>query len=340
MSAFLKGLAKFFQSLLELLKLLPTLITELGSFLKSLWRALRHCFHRPSRDKCCYDLPGVYKRPDPMIYSQYWLMKQGLAVSWDNPDIQLYDTTGNPASPSDLNPDQDYKVVVRCWNNSYGAGVPNLPVYLSYLSFGVGVTSTPIPPPNSTTLGVKGSATCPAFVSYIWHTPSMPGHYCLQAQLVCADDANPDNNLGQKNVHVGKLASPAMFGFAVQNQASVRRRFQLEADMYQLPALASCVDEPAPPREGGRLAESQARWKRALRTQGYGMFPVTAAWKVVMSVSEFELGPQETRQINISITPAGGVFTGLQPFNIHGFATPPNGTRTLAGGVTLYVQGT
>jgi hypothetical protein len=239
-----------------------------------------------------------------------------------------------------LNPDQDYKVVVRCWNNSYDAGVPILPVYLSYLSFGVGVTSTPIPPPNSTTLGVKGSATCPAFASFIWHTPLLPGHYCLQAQLVCADDANPDNNLGQKNVHVGRLASPATFAFAVQNQASVRRRFQLEVDMYRFPTLASCADEPAPPREGGRLAESQSRWKRALSTQGYGMFPVTAAWKVVMSVSEFELGPQETRQINVSIAPASGASTGLQPFNIHGFATPPNGARTLAGGVTLYVQGT
>src|ERR1700687_2116058 len=31
----------------------------------------------------------VYKRPDPLIYAQYFLRSQGLAVTWDNPDIWL-----------------------------------------------------------------------------------------------------------------------------------------------------------------------------------------------------------------------------------------------------------
>src|SRR5215471_1251341 len=318
MLAFLKGLSRFFLALLELLKLLPTLITKLGAFLRALWRAFRQCFRRPPRDKCCWDLPGIYKRPDPMIYAQYWLMSQGLAVTWDNPDIRLFDMAGNPASPFDLTPDQDYQVEVQCWNNSYDAGVPLLPVYLSFLTFGIGVTSTPIPPVKTTTLGVKGGIDCPAFVKFIWHTPPVPGHYCLQALLICGDDANPFNNLGQKNVHVGKMMSPATFSFAVQNQAPVRRRFQLEADMYGLPKLGSCNDEPRPPRKGGRLAESQARWKRALETQRYGMFPVTAAWNLTMSASEFELDPQEVRQIDVTIEPTGGAFAGSQAFNIHG----------------------
>ena len=30
--------------------------------------------------------PDVYRRADPMIYSQFYLMEQGLAVTWDNPD--------------------------------------------------------------------------------------------------------------------------------------------------------------------------------------------------------------------------------------------------------------
>jgi hypothetical protein len=340
MSAFLKGLAKFLPALLEVIKLLPTLFSKLGAFLKSVWRAVRNCFHRPPRNSCCHDLPGIYKRPDPMIYAQYWLMSQGLAVTWDNPDIQLYDMTGNPASPSDLNPNQDYKVVVRCWNNSYDAGVPFLPVYLSYLTFGIGVTSTAIPPLKTVTLGAKGTGTCPAFADFVWHTPSLPGHYCLQAQLECWDDANPNNNLGQKNVHVGKLASPAMFSFAVQNNASVRRQFELETDMYQLPTLALCGEEPSPPRTGGRLAESKQRWARALSVQSYGQFPVLSAWNVTMSENVFELEPMQIKQISVSIEPTSGIFAGMQAFNIHGFATPANGPRTLAGGVTLNVQGT
>ncbi len=31
----------------------------------------------------------IYRRPDPLIYDQYYLMAQGIAVSWDNPDIHV-----------------------------------------------------------------------------------------------------------------------------------------------------------------------------------------------------------------------------------------------------------
>ena len=30
-----------------------------------------------------------YRKPDPLIYDQYFLMSLGLAVTWDNPDIEL-----------------------------------------------------------------------------------------------------------------------------------------------------------------------------------------------------------------------------------------------------------
>src|SRR5258706_185950 len=43
------------------------------------------------RTKRCQVIPPfIYKRPDPLIYSQTYLLAQGLAVTWDNPDIQLY----------------------------------------------------------------------------------------------------------------------------------------------------------------------------------------------------------------------------------------------------------
>src|SRR5262249_14617037 len=159
--------------------------------------------HRPPRGGCCLDIPpGTHVRADPMIYDQYFLMKMGLSVTWDNPDIQLFDMVGNPVSPEGLTPNTDYRVNIRVWNNSDDGPAPNLPVSLSYLSFGIGATSTPVGS-ASTDLGVKGSAHCPAFVDIVWHTPATPGHYCLQALLNWADDANPDNNLGQKNTQVG-----------------------------------------------------------------------------------------------------------------------------------------
>ena len=211
-------------------------------------------------------------------------------------------------------------------------------MYLSFLSFGIGITSTPIGV-TTTHLGVKGSSQCPATPRFIWHTPSIPGHYCLQGLLVWADDANPFNNLGQKNTQVGTMQSPAEFSIPVHNQAGVRRRFEIEADMYQLPVLPPCSDQPVGRLKEGRYAESKARWDQALRTQAYGMFPATSAWKVSINPAAFELAAYETVTVAVAIE-AVDPFVGIQPFNIHAFASIPGGPPMLAGGVTLLAQAT
>jgi hypothetical protein len=337
MNNILKGFLLSFKAFVELLKLLPTLVTKLLQFLCDLWRALKRGCHRPPRGGCCVNLPpGVHVRADPMIYDQYFLISMGLAVTWDNPDIQLFDTNGNLVSPYDLNPNTDYKVVVRIWNNSYDAPAAGLPVILSFLSFGIGISSNPVGA-TSVNLGVKGSPRCPAFANFVWHTPATPGHYCLQAALVWPDDANPFNNLGQKNTQVGKTQSPAVFSIDVQNQATVRMHFDIEVDTYQLPELPPCAERQHPPKQG-RYAESRARWDAALRMQRYGSFPVAPEWNVSVNPSAFDLAPNASTKISVSVEPATTAFVGTQLFNIHGFASPSGGPRALAGGVTLYVQ--
>jgi hypothetical protein len=339
---FLRGLAHFFIALVALLRLFPTILAKLPQFLCGGWDSLRKGFRRPPRGGCCLELPpNVHVSPDPMIYDQYYLMSQGLAVTWDNPDILLSDMLGNPVTPDDLAADQDYQVTVRAWNGSYGAPAANLPIQLSFLSFGIGITSTPIGG-AVTNLGVKGSTRCPAFVTIVWHTPAVPGHYCLQALLVWPDDANPANNLGQKNTQVRAMRSPATFTVAVQNQANVVRRFELEMDTYQLPRLPACTEEPAVQaatlKTEGRYAESRARWDAALRTQGYGMFPVSNHWTISIMPREFDLAPGKITSVVVAIEHVG-LFAGTQAFNLHGFASPPTGPRQLVGGVTLNVQG-
>ena len=75
--------------------------------LKGREKALGHSRRgRPLRcaPRCATIPPEVYKRADPLIYSQTYrtyLMEQGLAVTWDNPDIKLYDN-GVPVSSSQL----------------------------------------------------------------------------------------------------------------------------------------------------------------------------------------------------------------------------------------------
>jgi hypothetical protein len=292
---------------------------------------------------CCLNLIDATVRPDPLIYSQPYLMAQGLAVTWDNPDIELFDN-GVAVPSSALKPDHDYDVRVRVWNGSYNSAAINLLVHLSFLTFGIATTSTPVGVNTIPMLGAKGTAAQPATVTFRWHTPAQAGHYCLQAFLDCPEDANPANNLGQENVLVGELASPAKFRFAVRNTAAMQRAILFEADTYELPTRTPCSDEYEHQFGEGsfpsRLAESRGHWAWALRTQPYGAFPVPDDWSVSIDPSRIVLARAEERTVEVTIEPSGPAFSGSKAFNIRGFAVSPDGSaRQPIGGVTLHVSG-
>jgi hypothetical protein len=322
-----------------LLFLTPSYWKRFWLSMVALFRAICSLFHRRRSARhedtgCCIDLPpDVYKRADPLIYSQYYLMAQGLAVTWDNPDIDIFDGAALITGP--LLANHRYRVRVRIWNGSYDAPAVGVGVTLSYLSFGAQTVSHPVGS-TSVNLGAKATTNCPAFAEFGWTTPPDGGHYCLQAQLTWADDANPDNNLGQKNVTVAMAQSPAEFEFVVRNEASVTRRFVLEADCYALPRLRPCEEEPhgrdeRPPR----LVESKRRWATALREQGYGGFPVPSDWSVRILPETLSLAPREEASVQVLIEPADPAFRGSKTFNIHAFAISESGIRDMAGGVTL-----
>src|SRR5271169_933239 len=122
-------------ALVELWRLLCHLLKQ--------WCGRRHKRKVPSRHRCIPINNPAFVRPDPMIYDQYYLTRLGLAVTWDNPDIQLY-LNGTPVSSSLLFPGTTYEVVAQIWNNSTDAPVVGMPVAFSFLEFGVGTTSVPI----------------------------------------------------------------------------------------------------------------------------------------------------------------------------------------------------
>jgi hypothetical protein len=131
-----------------------------------------HRFAAYKTDNCQHVPAHIYKRPDPMIYSQQYLMSKGLAVTWDNPDIHL-ELGGVPVDSHDLKPNTTYDVIARIWNNSLDAVVVNMPVEFSYLSFGIGTTKTHIET-TAVDVGVKGAPGCPAFARVPWTTPTWP----------------------------------------------------------------------------------------------------------------------------------------------------------------------
>lgn len=299
---------------------------------------------RPLRcsPRCVTIPPDVYKRADPMIYSQFYLMEQGLAVTWDNPDIQLYEN-GVPVPSASLKADTVYDVVATVYNNSTDAPAVGLPVEFAFQSFGVGAVLTPIGT-NVIDLPVKGAPQHPARAKIPWRTPATPGHYCLKVRLVWPDDANPKNNLGQENTNVGIAASPAVFKFAVRNEDTIRKHTHMTADAYVIPRPLDCREKPSKQDSDRRHAthrrqdvfvppsEQEADWTLARVRHGPAAFPIPARWSVDIQPVEFDLNPGAAQEVRVSIEPPGD-FRGERSFNVNAL----QGTNLL-GGVTLTVK--
>ncbi len=286
----------------------------------------------------CRPIPApVYRRPDPMIYSQSWLLSQGIAVTWDNPDIHL-EKDGVPVPSSALLANTEYDVVARIWNGSNSAPAVNLPIRFSYLSFGIGTLRHRLnetgPDEARIDLPVNGAPGHPAFARIKWRTPAVAGHYCLQAEAIWADDANPANNMGQENTNVKPLNSPhAAFTFPLRNDSHWERTLRLELDAYGIPEQRPCE----PDRQVGTpaLSESEVAEHRreALARHGRDVFPVPDGWHVTLEPREVPLRPGAEQMVSVDVVAPDG-FRGRQALNVNAF----DGAR-LVGGVTLYVDG-
>lgn len=284
-------------------------------------RLCRWCKRRgrdlpPAPDRHCFPIAEPsFLRPDPTIYDQYWLTNLGVAVTWDNPDIQLY-RGGTPVDSANLEAGVSYMITARVWNNSTEAPVIDLPVRFSFLEFGIGTTSHPVGVTAIPVLGVQGGPDHPAFATMPWTTPTTPGHYCIQVGLEPVDDTNLDNNLGQENTNVGVAHSPAVFDFTLANVDTKTHRYRFEVDAYVLGDRSSCDKAPA---------ERLDRHRRAHH-------PLPAGWAVAISPEAPSLDPSATTNISVTVEPPPG-WSGTQAVNVNAFN--PN---QLAGGVTLIVK--
>jgi hypothetical protein len=297
---------------------------------------IESCFkdkdHRVKKKSCTHISHPSFKRPDPMIYDQYYLMSLGLAVSWQNPDIKILQNGIPVASAYDLQTSTTYKIVATIYNASTTGIVHNMPVRFSYLSFGAGTVSNPIPGPYPTvTLGVKGTPQGVATAELDWTTPATPGHYCIQVSFSWFDDLNPGNNLGQENTQVLQAASPVAISFQLRNSARVRRQFRFELDTFQILQPPVC---PATATTGTRRKKTQkgiisgSVRQRNSRANN----PLPPGWNVAFNPAEPVLEPDEQITINGVINPPD-TFHGTLPLNVHAFSE-----AALAGGMTFIVN--
>ena len=255
--------------------------------------------------------PDIYRRADPCIYSQRYLLEQGLAVTWDNPDIQLFEN-GNPVSSSSLEADTEYEIRATIWNNSTKAPAVGLGVEFFFHDFGIGPQPIAIGS-DTVTLPVKGAPGHPTTATALWRTPKEEGHYCLKVQLHWPDDANPKNNLGQENTNVAAAQSPAVFRFPVRNADTVRRVLRLIADAYEIPAPIDCREKPkksSSDRRHPELAvpplyqpytEQPPDWAWARSRHGRAAHPIPQGWRVEIAPDTLDLAADETRQVEVTL---------------------------------------
>jgi hypothetical protein len=275
--------------------------------------------NKPPPSNCHCVCPPALKKPDPFLYSQFYLLSQGKPVVWSNRDIHIFQGMVL-VDPDDLQAGITYTVAATIWNGSPDVPVPDLKVNFSYLSFGMGVQSNAIGA-TTTDLGVKGlpASGCPAFAYMPWTTPSAPGHYCIQVLLEPPDDYNWLNNLGQLNTHVAQAQSPAIFKFLVGNHVGPRTRpVHFTTDTYTIPPLPRCED----------VAKNAGR----PRVVSDYAPPVPEGWTVALTPADLQLAAGEEQEVIAEITPPDG-FVGTMPFNVTGWDN--NGP---VGGVTLIVE--
>lgn len=308
--------------------LIPALIAVLRAILAFLKGLFGKRGEEPFTMSSCVPINHPnFKRPDPLIYDQYYLMSLGLAVTWQNPDIETLQGGVPVASTFELQPATTYTVRARIWNGSTSGVCGDMLVFFSYLSFGVGTQSHPIGQ-TAVNLGVKGSASCPAFASMNWTTPSVPGHYCVQVSFVWPDDLNPYNNLGQENTEVVMVASPGVFSFALRNASAERKAFRFAADTFTIGPQPLCSDQRVRGKSGVQKGVSSLTRSRNSRASN----PLPAGWAIAFAPDAPTLNPGDQIDVTVTVTPPDA-FKGDQPINVHTFSG-----STFIGGVTVTLR--
>lgn len=154
---------------------------------------------------------------DLYTYDQWanstWHLHSGDNPTWNNPEIQLYDSTGNPVESNNLTVGHNYTIRAKIHNDT-DFRANNVVVTFKWANFGVGQSERDWQDIDIDTLDVPAHRVEEAEVN--WAPPST-GHLCILVDIYHVEDINEDNNMGQENTHVGPTSSPAKVPLMVGN---------------------------------------------------------------------------------------------------------------------------
>lgn len=343
----MKGLLNATLHLLkEIFNALPKLIAAILTVVRRICE-----LHRRSDGKQrmhCLPIPsGVYLRPDASIYSQRYLMSLGMAVTWDNPDVNLTDGLGNVVGSHDLQPSTSYQITATIHNRSNDAPVPppaGMPVIFSLLRFGVlGTTVQTIGSTVVDHLPVRGAPGEPVHASITWVTPPVPGHYCIQIEAVVPDDANQLDNVGQHNTVIRGVhhAEALALKIPVRNALQGARTFSVQLHSYRLPAeplirkgLGGRLQRRSPSHESSpeQRESDSSLLARVVAVNRADLFPPPPEWNPDISHRRLTIQPDQTVELEFTATVPSSAPAGFrQPFHVAVFE---ESSKLPIGGVT------
>lgn len=164
---------------------------------------------------------------DLWLYDQWnagtWSVNPGDNPTWNNPDIQLYDSNGIPVDSSNLQVGQPYTVRVTV-RNAAGYDAPNTNVVYQWENYGAGGPWQAFANPY-VAVDAPASGTTTADNEFL---PFVTGHVCVRVTLEHPEDIDTSNNSGQENLHVGYASSPAEACFTVWNRTKVQAPVHFE----------------------------------------------------------------------------------------------------------------
>jgi hypothetical protein len=154
---------------------------------------------------------------DLYTYSQWdsstWHLAPGGGKTWNSPDIQLYDDSGDSVESNDLAVGHRYTIRVKVHNDT-DFNAENVAVTFKWANYNIG---GPFEEIDTVYLDVPAHSVQEAEIDW---APPTTGHLCIQAVIYHIEDINAgpeSNNVGQENTHVGPTSSPAEVEFQVWN---------------------------------------------------------------------------------------------------------------------------
>lgn len=234
----LEIVAALWRLIVLLLLLLLLLIRLIRKLIK------RICNKHPEQPRpkhCCEVPPHIKRKPDPCLYSQFYLIAQGFSVTWNNPDIWLTLPDGTPVDSSALEPSTKYLVNARIHNASFdpSLGTEVRCLYRPYSFNSPDRVPVEVLPDGTERIVVLHIAPWGSEVAvFRWTTPPDPNHHwCLQVECRHPDDKNPNNNLGQENTDVlgGSAGARVTTNAQLFNPTDRTMRARVVVDQYAIP---------------------------------------------------------------------------------------------------------